>query len=779
MENLKNLFLSPKGHRTVFGSNVICLSIAFASFIVLMIQIKYEWGYDRFHTDGDRIFRLEISQQEKACSPLFARPLIDEFIKSSPSIETGALIRGYIGDMNFEIKRGNDKFSFTESRREVSPQYFGIFNFEASEGTLSFTTPGNLAIPESIAKKLFKGESAINQPIFAGDDVLTVAAVYKDFPENSVVKNMIYSILPENKDLGAWRNLNYEAYIKLTDAKAGDDVLAHFKQVFQDENYDWERGNLYFVNVKDIYFETNTSFDSQKEKGSKAVLYTLIGIAFLILIVAAINFMNFCIAIIPIRIKSINVQKVLGRSDQSLQVALLKEVLAVTLLAYLLSLLWVYMASNSFIVELIRPNMSLSANGLFILELFFIPLVIAFLAGLYPSVYATSFSPAIVLKGSFGISPAGRTLRNGTVGVQFMLSFILFIASSFIYLQNKYMRNAPMGFDKEQIAVVNMDRKLNDKLSVLKNTWLESTSIQNVGFAQVDFCGTDFYSGWSALHKDREIPFQMLSVDKDFPVVMGIPATAGRTFSKEDELSGTRTYLFNEMAAKRYNIETGDHLNRDGSDGIITGIIPDIKFRSFRNETEPMAFLLAPHNENSYFKCAYIRVKDGIRMNDAIADIQAGIGKIEPMAQADVYPFSQVLDKVYKPETSLSFIIALFSLISILISFFGVIGIVVFDSQYKRKEVSLRKVNGATTASIIGLFNLSYFRIAVLTFILATPISIYGMIHWLQNFAYKVPLHWWVFAMVFLIISTLTAAIVTLLTWKVANLNPVDNLKAE
>ena len=166
-------------------------------------------------------------------------------------------------------------------------------------------------------------------------------------------------------------------------------------------------------------------------------------------------------------------------------------------------------------------------------------------------------------------------------------------------------------------------------------------------------------------------------------------------------------------------------------------------------------------------------------MDKAIIDIRKGIETIDPSSEVNVYPFNYVLDNTYKAETSLNLMISLFSLVSILISFFGVIGIVVFDSQYKRKEVSLRKVHGATTISIIKRFNSAYFRILLLSFVLAVPITVYGMLYWLQNFAYKISLDWWVFAVVFLIISSITAFIVTTLTWRVANLNPVENLKTE
>lgn len=341
------------------------------------------------------------------------------------------------------------------------------------------------------------------------------------------------------------------------------------------------------------------------------------------------------------------------------------------------------------------------------------------------------------------------------------------------------MKNGSLGFDKDLIVIVELDQNLNKRLSVLKEKWMEFSSIKNISFTSVLFCGSDYYSGRFAVHKENEIQFQAMWVDYDFPEVMGIPITEGRTFRKEDKLQLTETFLFNDIACKKYSLNTNDHLKMGDQDGVIAGFMPDIKYRSFRNVTEPMAFILSRRDENSSSQYAYVRVQEGVMIDKAIADIRKGIKMIDPSSEVNVYPFNYVLDNTYKIETSLNLMISLFSLVSILISFFGVIGIVVFDSQYKRKEVSLRKIHGATTISIIERFNAAYFRILLLSFVLAVPITVYGMLYWLQNFAYKISLDWWVFVVVFLIISSITAFIVTTLTWRVANLNPVENLKTE
>ena len=776
----KGLFSVVKHYKSAVMLNLLGLSIAFVAFLLLALQIRYEWNFDTFHKDADRIFRLSVVFPEEGASALFSRPLGDEFIKSSPHVLKGALVRNYVNNIEFSIHRGDEVYSFFEDLRTVDPEYLNIFQFQMKEGSLNcLQDPDKIVIPISLANKLFGDKSAVNQQLYIGKKNLTIGGVYYDLPSNSVVKNFIYQQISTDTDTNQWQNQNYQVYLLLDDAKKAPDILDNFKRNFHNENYDWSRGELRLTDVQNIYYETDTSFESP-EKGNKSILYMMILIALLIISIAGINFMNFYNAIIPMRIKNIMMQKVLGNSTLKLRLSLLMEILGMSIIAYIISLLCISYLSNTAIANLIISNISIKANLLFFTFLLLIPVCIGFISGIYPIISLTSYAPATVLKGSFARSLNGKFIRNLLIGLQFFVSFVLFMAAFFIHMQNKYMKNETLGYDKNAVVVVKMNEGLNQNRELFENEIRQQPSVENIAFTNVLFAGDDYYSGWSGKYNDKNISYQALWVDANFLDVMGIKVTEGRDFRLEDEKLVSASFLFNETARKMYNMHAGDKITATPEgNGIIVGFMNDAKFQSFRVKTDPMAFLLLyKSHPSTYFTYAYIRLKEDMTTPEYIQKIRDIAQTVSP-GEADVVPFSSVVDNLYKAEDNMSFIISLFSIVAIFISISGVFSLIMFESEYRKKEVSIRKVYGASIASIVALFNRSYLFILLLAFILATPFVFYGINYWLQNFAYKIPLYNWVFVVTFLFLSIMVSLIVTTQVWHSANENPINNLKQE
>lgn len=384
------------------------------------------------------------------------------------------------------------------------------------------------------------------------------------------------------------------------------------------------------------------------------------------------------------------------------------------------------------------------------------------------------------MKGSFGLSPKGRVLRSTLVSVQFIASFILIIGSLFMFLQNRYMQNTPLGYDKDELIVIELNGKINQNLDVLASEVKTFSGIEDITYAEQILSSQDFYMGWGRRYKDQEINFQCIPVSPSFLRVMGIDITDGRDFRPEDDLKDTGCYIFNEKARELYHLELGEKI--DGSE--IIGFIPNVKFASFRNEVSPMTFYVWGKyrwgSENSkYYKAAYVKVKAGSDLRAAMKHVQASLTKID-----QVYPFKttfydEILQQTYERELKISNLITLFSVIAIFISIVGVFGLVVFESEYRRKEVAVRKVLGSSTSQILVMFNKSYLIILTICFILSAPVAFYGVYRWLENFAYRTPMYWWVFVAAFMIISVITFTTVTFQNWHVANSNPVDSIKAE
>jgi putative ABC transport system permease protein len=264
---------------------------------------------------------------------------------------------------------------------------------------------------------------------------------------------------------------------------------------------------------------------------------------------------------------------------------------------------------------------------------------------------------------------------------------------------------------------------------------------------------------------------------------MGIDITEGRDFRMEDANRQLGVFVFNETAQKRYNLEVGTTIdNQSTGRGEIIGFMPDVKFASFRNTVEPMAFYVwGTENWGSQSNMAYIKVKAGANKREAMAHIRTTLSEFFP---DNPFPFSirffdEVLQRLYEKETSLSSLISLFSLIAIFISIVGVFGLVVFDSECRRKEIGIRKVLGASTAGIIIMFNKAYFKLLLICFVVAAPLAWYAVTRWLENFAYKTPMYWWVYLLAFVAVGIITVATVTFQNWRVASDDPVKAIKSE
>jgi len=758
--------------------NIAGLSVAFAAFMVIMMQLDYDWNFDKSHPDHDRIYRVEMVT-EKGPWTILARPLADQFISSSPHIVSGSLIYlSFNSDMFFHLPGDASRNNYREPALKVSPNYGDVIEFTMVEGDKdALKTPEHALIPLSLSRKLFQESSAVGKQIKSENTVYTIGGVYKDFPKNTVVGNNIYYPIRHDEHLNDWGNSVFSVFIKLDDPKHATSVVDDFNTNFDASNVWWGDFDLRLTAMTDLHYTTDTQFDLAP-KASRQSLVVLFTIAFLIILIAGINFTNFSTALSPMRIKSINTQKVLGAMENTLRGSMVLEAVCISFLSFLIAIGLVYLFSISSLASLVNADLSLSVHVLLIIVTGLISLLTGLLAGTYPAFYITSFSPALVLKGSFGLSPKGRTLRNALISIQFFASFSLIICSIFMYLQNNYMQKSPVGYDKDQLIVTDMPLNMVDKKETLSNQLKSYPGISEVTFSEMLLSSSDQYMDWGRMYRDEKIDFQCLPVDYSFLNVLDIDVVEGRNFRKEDTQNLYGAYIFNEKAKAVYGIELGEKI--DGAE--IIGIMPDIKFASFRTEVVPMAFYVWGTYHymfgflNNY---AYIKLDAGTDMKAAVANIQSTLESIEPNHLFSIRFFDDVVQNLYENENRLASLIILFSLIAVFISIVGVFGLVVFDSEYRKKEIGIRKVLGSTVREIIILFNKTYVRILTLCFIISAPIAWYAVSKWLENFAYKTPMYWWVYLIAFLVVLLITSGTVTFQNWRAANENPVNSIKTE
>ena len=764
--------------------NVAGLAVAFAAFIVILIQVNYERSFDRCHPTAERVFRVEL-ETPGTFGLILPRGFVETVIQSSPHIEAGSLIYPYNSAIYFSVMENGEKIGYCEPVYTCNPEITRVFDFPILEGDIDcLKDPDKLILPESIARKIFGDQPAVGKMLHAEENVetkdnreYTVGAVYKDFPGNTQMRNLIYTAIGPTFQRDNFEASNFACYVLLDNAESAQDVVDNFNANFDFTKLGNKGLQLKLTPLTAIYYLNESQDGMIFRSGNNEVTLLLFFIALLIIIVAAINFTNFSTALTPLRIKSINTQKVLGSSDRLLRNALLAEAAIVSLIAWSISLVLVWMLGRATALPFVEADLSILKNLPIVLITGGVALITGVVAGLYPSWYVTSFPPALVLKGSFGLSPSGRKLRTILVSVQFIVSILLIIGASFVQLQNDYMRSFSLGFDKDQIAIVELSGELYNKHhETYVNRLKEFPDIEDVAFAMEKVASKDGYSTNGAVLKQKEFHFFMIMTSPNFLRVMGIPVEEGRDFSLSDELSEEPVYIFNETAKLAVNMEQGDIL-QSWIPGRIIGFTGNVKFTSLRNGENNIAFVVSkmPYP----MSVSYIRLKAGSDVHAAVNHIRKTLADLDPAYPFDVQFYDTIFNHLYHKEENLRSLITVFSILAIIISLVGVFGLVVFDTQYRRKEIGVRKVHGATNSEILKMLNRSYIYIVLVCFALATPIGYYGIKKWLESFAYKTPMYWWVYLAALTIVLVITIGTVTFQSWRAANANPVDSLKAQ
>lgn len=570
-----------------------------------------------------------------------------------------------------------------------------------------------------------------------------------------------------------------EIYVTLDDPRNKEEVLDHFNKTFdfaKSQMGSAQEIALRLTPLKDVYYTHDTTFDFNP-KGHRETNYVLLGIAFLILFIAGINFTNLTTSLIPLRLKTINTHRVLGCSIYKLRAISLIESIVICLISYILALFIVNDLSYTPIANWVDADIRLSQyKGLTLLTAL-IAILTGCLAGLYPAIRSTSYAPALVLKGSFGLSPKGKKVRVALIGFQYTVSIALIIVTLFMGLQNHFMTSSEqLGFNKDQVAIVNLTPEIYAKhkpqyIQKLK----DYPGIEDVAFSVYELSKEDDMIDLEyARHEDKDVFFKVFYASENFLSVMDIQVEEGRDFTREDLNKAQSDYIINPAAERDFHLHPGDRFN----DRTVLGVSKDFRFNSCRIASSPFVFALNNDIPNPKL-VSYIRFNSKTNLQEAVAHVRETLKEIDPTFPFEISFYNTILNNLYQKEQTLGKLISLFGIMAILISIVGVFGLVLFETQYRRKEIGIRKINGATTGQILLMFNKTYIRIVSVCFIISIPIAWMGTQQWLENFAYKTPLHLWVFIVAFLIILSVTIGTVTFRNWQAANENPVNSVKSE
>ena len=790
--------------------NVIGLTLAFTAFYVIMTQVWWELGYNRSLHEADRIYLVENEDwyEPGKWSSWLNRPVPERVIASTAGVEVGGCMWGGFGSgtcwTSNEPSFGYNKFS--ASCGSVSLPFLDVFAFRSVEGDVhDLGKPKSVIVSREAAERMRVGVGSLiwvdtDEP--QPDGAMEVVAVFEDFPDNSllgeceVVKNLGETNLYTTSE---W-SFNY--FVKFRPGADPDEFARQWTNVNQemqreaaekraaagDAADDDDESGIYGVRlspVSELYFESDSQAPCRQ--GSVVTTYTLLGIAVLVIVLAFINFVNFFFARVPVRIRTVNTFKVFGAPASSLRFNFVFEAFGLVLIALLAAWYVSFALQGTEFASYISASLALSQNLEVVGLVAVVAFVMALAASLYPAWYITSFAPALVVKGSFGGTRSGRRLRTLLLGVQFFISIGLIIATSFIRLQHDYMMHYDMGFDKENLLAVRLSERGAVSYDALRQKLLSDPQVKDVTGATSRLVSVG-RMGWGREFKGRQVAFQSYIVQPDFLRVMGIPITDGRDFLESDFDKELGTMIFNEAARREFEMQVGDRINGFVSpDEQIVGFCADFNFKPLQYGVSPFCFYLLPKKiqQENYWHLphvVYVRMTPGADIAAVTAHIRRCIAEVDPRTEPGdivVRVFDEELGLEYDNERKLTAIVGLFALLAVVIALMGVFGLVLFETQHRRREIAVRRVMGASRGEILAMFNRRYVMLVAVCFVLAVPVSIWAVRHWLAGFAYAVPLYWWVFALALAGVLAVTALTVTVRSWRAVNENPAESVKSE
>ena len=799
---IKNFITLLRRYTTSSLLNVVGMSVAFAAIYLISVQVKHDLSFNRVIPNSENIYRLELPDwyEEGRWTEYWNRQTPDELCYSIPEIEAAGTIKTYpvpeeYLPYDYSIKRNqtidNIRIKLSQAEREG----LEVFPFEFVEGGLeNFVSEGDFIISEEVAKKFdLKVGDVLNLGRgLATDQTHRIVGIFRNFPKPSNIAVCEGWSCMESQDETPNSNWEYSFYIRLKDGMSPDEVtekmISQYNESLRKVGYseDEVQWNMKRVTprlnpLSELYFAEDIS--SSGFKGSRSTTRTLIAIAVLILVISFINFVNFFFALIPTRIKAINTYKVFGAPTSKLRINIVFETLGLTLLSILGAMLIVFTFANTPLSEYISASVSLRENWDLVLAMILFLMAFAFVVSLYPAFYITKFNPALVMKGSFHTTKSGKVLRYSLVGIQYIISISLIICSLFIQRQHKYMLKYEMGFDKEMLYTIEVPHSAlgtTIEMDYTRRDALTDRLKQNPNIIDVTYGDGIFvnfvHMGWSRDYKGQTINFMSYPVSWNFLQMMGIKIEEGRDFIQSDEQLLTGAYIFNREAADRFGIDLEAQIKAHTNELTpVVGICENFNFQPLQYGIEPFAFIVFGQYGWRHPNHAYIRVAADTDYKELSKYIKGVISEFAPnvsVEQNELIIFDDELAIQYQIEDKLATLVTMFSFLSIVISIIGVFGLVLFETQYKRREIGIRRIHGASAMGILKMFNKKYLYIVAICSAVAIPISYYIIDRWMQQFVYRTEMSVWVYVVAVLTITIITVATVSLRSWKAANENP-------
>ena len=760
--------------------NIIGMAIGMAAAILILLWVQDEWSYDRHFKNANELFRVIENQNLTTGGNSMMVP-VPGALSQALKQEFPEIIRATKFCPNPLTLKKKDEF-IEETVISADKDFLKMFDVKFISGNINtaLDDPRSIVITEETAKKYFGNEEALGKIVESRGFNVTVTGVVRSMPENSHIQFNILIPIEWLSILGAhtdgW-NERFNTYIELkkgTDSKIVEAKIHDFIKKYKSES----KSELFLQNIKKVHlYSSGKYFADDYATGDITYVRIQIMIAIFILVIACINFLNLSTAQSSRRARDIGVRKVSGAGRQKLIFQFLGESLLLVFIAHVIAMI---------LVELFLPAFNslagkhLTVNylnpGLYI-YLFTIVILCSLLAGGYPAFYLSSLKPLDVIKGAFNKIRGNTGFRRALVIFQFTLSILLITCTLIVERQLKYLQNKNLGFNKDNISYFMFPTRPSDpKLETLKKELVSNQDIIGVTRAGNPFYNDGTRNGfaWEGKHEGDDVYFHMIGVDPDYATTYRLEIKEGRFFSSEYQTDKT-AIVINEEAEKLFGFDNPVGATITSSRGTklsIIGVVKDFHIQSLHHKIGPVIMQLSESNT------FYIRMKPD-KIVQVVAYVEKTFKAFNPGLPIDFHFLDDDFDKLYRTERRIGKIFGYFSLLAIIISCLGLVGLSSFMTQRRTKEIGIRKINGATATEIFSMLSGEYIFWVIISVLLATPIAWLVMNKWLLNFAYRININLWVF-----LLSGSIALVVAFLTvgfqsYKAALKNPVDALRYE
>lgn len=774
MRTIRQLFKNIFKYRLSSVLTLVSLVVAFLGIIVLSLYVSYERSFDGFHKNKNDIYLMSFKYDMGSALPIPMEQLIREKV---PEIEKGVVVRDW-WDNEFYRTDQTKKDAIRIKAIHASADFFTMFDFPLITGDPKtvLSVPNSVVLSENTAKNIFGTVDVVGRQLLASDNELTVLGVMKDMPKNTSFhcEAIVPLVLQGNQDWSEWSFSIFFQLKKGADKAVVEQKITDIENIAEalkalTERYSPEAAAVDLMPLSKIHYGSR---GYQFVSVNKTVLNVLSILILVLLIMGAVNFINFSASQAPLRAKSLSVQQILGEVKWKARAQIIGEAVILSLIALGLSFI-----IHSLIFQRLEnlfqiTGLSFKGRELFYAGFVLFAIIFGAIAAFYPSRYITSPPISQAVKGKMFFSGKGKNFRNMLITVQFVFTIALITASLTIEKQLNFWNNFDIGIDKENVLYLQTSNALRKSHQAFADELMKNADITNYTYTQS--LPGQVGMGWGREVDGQQIQLQAWPIDDRFIDFFGIKITEGRAFRQGE--ADMNNFILNEKAVQQFGWDKPLEKKFGGLAGMgdIVGVAKNFNYASLKGEITPMLFWRTDDRKFNIL----IKTRGG-NFTQIRAYIEETAKRFDPDSTFHARFLDDALEQQYSKETRMARFIEFVSLWTILLALTGLLGLIVFISRDKVKEIGIRKINGASIFEVVRMLNKSVLIWLGIAFVIATPVAYYVMSRWLENFAYKTALSWWIF-----VLAGLASLIVALLTvswqsWQAASRNPVEALRYE